>query len=519
MNILQAIILGIVQGLTEFLPISSSAHLVLVPYFLGWRIPQPIAFSFDVLVQLGTLAAVIVYFRKELLLIIKAVWKGVIEKDLFSTEDARLGWLLVLATLPGIATGLFLKDTVERAFSNPILTAFFLFGTSFLMVIAELVGKRSREITSLTWLDALWVGLFQALSIFPGISRSGSTISAGMMRNVKRKSSSKFSFLMSIPIMLGAGVVSFVDLIHTPELSDIFIPIVIGFISAAITGYFAIRWLLGYISKHSFFAFAIYCVLLGMGSLAFTFINPNQVQQSQIDNQSSDFRISIPAEIQPLIASSESCTSAAKPDELLFFADDPNTFDNFDIDAFISYSDGSKSFPYQYRLGMDILELAVNNQNPVTSLSQKVARQVFTGKLRTWGEVIDACPSCFSEALSQDWRGKSISVLVFSEGSFLQKLLRETILGSDFASPEAVIAPGPKEMLQALSINPASIGFIPSTWLGASLKPITLSDGSTNPINIAIIASTRVEPKENLEAWFLCVQNNLLKITSSEGEK
>jgi undecaprenyl-diphosphatase len=264
MSILQSIILGIVQGLTEFLPISSSAHLVFVPYLLGWNIPATEAFVFDVLLQVATLLAVIVYFWKDLWEIIVAVLSGLWQRKPFGTTNARLGWLIVLATIPAGLAGLLLKSSVETAFASPTATAIFMFVTAGLLFAAERLGKRQRDMEGFTWKDALWIGLFQAISIFPGVSRSGSTISGGMMRNLKRPPAARFAFLMSVPIMLAAGLLASLDMFKIPNLASqmpVFIP---GFITAALVGYLSIRWLLKYLMQHSLYVFSIYCALLGL---------------------------------------------------------------------------------------------------------------------------------------------------------------------------------------------------------------------------------------------------------------
>jgi undecaprenyl-diphosphatase len=258
MTLIQSIILGIIQGLTEFLPISSSGHLVIVPYLLKWSIPAQDAFIFDVLVQLGTLLAVIVYFRKDLYQIILSVIQGLIRHQLFTDPSARLGWFLVLATIPAVIAGLLFKNLVEKAFSSPLAAGLFLLGTAALLVTAELVGKRTRQIESITWLDALLVGLFQVISLLPGVSRSGSTISGGMIRNLDRPTAARFSFLMSVPIMIGAGTIALVDLIKLPNFTGQIPTLIAGFVTAAVVGYFAIHWLLSYLSKRSLYVFAVY---------------------------------------------------------------------------------------------------------------------------------------------------------------------------------------------------------------------------------------------------------------------
>ena len=267
MTIFQSILLGIIQGLTEFLPISSSAHLVITPYLFNWQIPVQDAFIFDVLVQLGTLLAVIVYFWKDLYEIIRAVILGLVHRKPFADLKARMGWYLVLATIPALIAGLFFKDLVERAFASPLAAGIFLLGTAALLVTAELVGKRSRVFESVAWLDALLIGIFQVISLLPGISRSGSTISGGMIRNLDRPSAAKFSFLMSVPVMIGAGLLAVLDLIKLPDYSGQLPTLLVGFITAAVVGYLAIRWLLSFLVKRSLYVFAIYsfCASLIVG--------------------------------------------------------------------------------------------------------------------------------------------------------------------------------------------------------------------------------------------------------------
>lgn len=267
MTIIQSIILGIVQGLTEFLPISSSGHLVLFPYLLNWDIPAHDAFIFNILVQVATLIAVIAYFWNDLLSIGRSMISGVKNRSLFANPESRMGWFILLATLPAGVLGLALKDIVERAFASLTATAVALLLTAALLVIAEKIGRRDRSLENVTWKDAIWIGFFQVFAIFPGVSRSGATISGGMTRDLKRPAAARFSFLMSIPIMLAAGLVASIDLINIPNLATL-LPIYIpGFISAVVVGYLAIRWLIGYLSKHSLYIFAIYCAFVGLISL------------------------------------------------------------------------------------------------------------------------------------------------------------------------------------------------------------------------------------------------------------
>ena len=264
MTLMQSIILGIIQGASEFLPISSSGHLVLAPYVFGWDIPLQEAFIFDVLVQVATLTAVIIYYWKDLLQIIKSMFSGIVSRKPLFDLYSRLGWYLILATIPAGLAAIFFKDIFENAFSNPKAAAIFLIFTSVLLFIAEFFGSRTRSLDSASWFDVLWIGFFQIFALFPGISRSGSTISGGMLRGFNRESSARFSFLMAVPVMSAAGVLAISDLLTAPDLLSKLPIYLAGFITAALVGYLAIRWFISYLSKKSLYLFAVYCAVIGL---------------------------------------------------------------------------------------------------------------------------------------------------------------------------------------------------------------------------------------------------------------
>ncbi|MFC2025633.1 undecaprenyl-diphosphatase UppP [Chloroflexota bacterium] len=271
MTVTQSIILGIIQGITEFIPISSSGHLVILPYLLGWDIPKYDAFIFDVLVQVATLAAVLIYFWSDLVDIVKGFIHGLLHRSPFENSNARLGWYLIVATIPAGIIGLGLKDIVARAFASPLVTAGFLFLTAILLVLAEKVGRREKLLEELNWKDALWIGLSQVIAIFPGVSRSGATIFGGMTRDLKRPDAARFSFLMSIPIMLAAGLSAVIDLTKIPHLDTLLPTFIPGFLAAAIVGYLVIRWLISYLTHHPLYIFAVYCAGLGSMVLIWSF--------------------------------------------------------------------------------------------------------------------------------------------------------------------------------------------------------------------------------------------------------
>ncbi|MDD5467032.1 MAG: undecaprenyl-diphosphatase UppP [Anaerolineales bacterium] len=263
MTYLQSILLGIIQGVTEFLPISSSAHLALIPELLGWQLPSQDIFAFYILIQVASLVGVFIYFRKDLSAIVTSFVAGIRKRQPFAETDSLLGWYILLATIPAGVVGLAFKDAIEGFFSNPAAIGFFLICTALLLVLAERNGKRQRRIDQLTWKDALWIGFFQVLSLLPGVSRSGATIAGGMTRDLQRPVATRFAFLMSIPVLLSAGLLAGLNLAQSPDLGRELPVFLSGFVASAATSYLAIRWLLAYVKHHSLYIFAAYCALLG----------------------------------------------------------------------------------------------------------------------------------------------------------------------------------------------------------------------------------------------------------------
>ncbi|MFZ2098424.1 MAG: undecaprenyl-diphosphatase UppP [Anaerolineales bacterium] len=272
MTIIQAIILGVIQGLSEFIPISSSAHLVITQSILGWNIPDQQAFIFDVLVHLGTLIAVVIYFRKDLWDILRAVFLGIASKRPFSEYASRLGWIIIFATIPSVIVGFIFQSQVAQAFSSPLFAGIFLSVTAILLLLAEIIGRRSRKLEEINWKDGLIIGLFQAIALLPGISRSGSAITGGMLRNLDRPSSARFSFLLSIPAIVGAVTLASVDLIQSPNFTLQIPTLVAGFIASGLVGYLSIRWLLSYLTKRPLYIFSVYCLVVSIIIIIFWII-------------------------------------------------------------------------------------------------------------------------------------------------------------------------------------------------------------------------------------------------------
>ena len=258
MTIFQSFLLGIIQGLTEFIPVSSTAHLLIAQRFLG--IPgDDASIAFSVLVQLGTVLSLIIYFWQDFLTLIKAFFA-----QPFSTQENKLAWYIIIATIPALLAGYLLKDAVETLLKTQLLEAAIrLFAAAILLTLAEGLTKKNRKLNSMSWLDALIVGIFQIIAIFPGASRSGTTISAGMFRGFDRPSAARFAFLMSVPVMLAAGAYESLDLLKMPNLGQFLPLLAVGFVTAALVGWLAVKWLINYLSKNSLYVFAIYCAVVG----------------------------------------------------------------------------------------------------------------------------------------------------------------------------------------------------------------------------------------------------------------
>jgi undecaprenyl-diphosphatase len=269
--------LGVLQGATEFLPVSSSGHLVLIPWLLRWDSP---GLAFGAVVHWGTALAVLVYFRWEWVAIARdavASLRKILTSppripktdDAGGTEGGRsvLAWLIIVGTVPGVLVGYLLEDFFEGMFARPAAAAGFLLVTAILLTASERAEQRQRGLHDLGWLDALIVGVGQALAIFPGISRSGATIAAGLARGMKRESAAHFSFLLATPIILGAGLLKVVELGRMGGLAAQLTPLIAGFLAAVLVGFGCIHFLLRYLQRRRLYPFAAYCALLGLFSL------------------------------------------------------------------------------------------------------------------------------------------------------------------------------------------------------------------------------------------------------------
>lgn len=268
MTIFQAFILGLVQGITEFLPVSSTAHLVLFPSVLGWDLQS---LEFDVALHIGTALAIILFFRKDWYQMFNSLKLDIYDSN-FPTfhinklrRESRLLITLFIVTIPVGIAALFLEDTIAEVFRSPIHIAYILIIISFVMWFAEIYSKRVKshsDYTGMTFAKALMISLSQIIALFPGTSRSGITIATGLFAGLNRSEAARFSFLLATPIMIGAGLVKLPDI--TSFQNEGLLPIVVGAITAFVSAYIVIKWLLNFLRSQSLMLFIVYRILLGL---------------------------------------------------------------------------------------------------------------------------------------------------------------------------------------------------------------------------------------------------------------
>lgn len=277
MDILQAIIIGIVQGLTEFLPVSSSAHLVFAQNILGVES----SLAFDVVLHFGTLIAVIWFFRYDIIKMLKSWWlsigdilQGRFKQGFYDDAYKRLAWYVILATIPVGIVGVLFDDAVESLFAGALyVPAFFLFVTGTILYLSQRMPSGNINLHNITKKEALFMGLGQACAVLPGLSRSGTTISAGLVAGLDKEFAAKFSFILSIPAIFGAFVFKLKDIGSAMDTNVL--PIVLGFVASIIAGYLAIKWMLDLIQNRNLDIFSYYCwvvsIIVFMGSIAHIF--------------------------------------------------------------------------------------------------------------------------------------------------------------------------------------------------------------------------------------------------------
>jgi undecaprenyl-diphosphatase len=269
MDLLQAVLLGAVQGLTEFLPISSSGHLIMVPFVLGWPAHSQ---SFDLALHLGTLVALGWFFWTDWLALIRGFVMGLVSSAARAADpNWRFAWLVLLGSIPAGIIGIALEKPIEELFRSPALNAGLLIVFGLILWLADRYGSLKRTTESLSWLDALVMGLAQAIALVPGVSRSGITMTAGLFRGLDRPTAARFSFLLSGPIILGAALFKLRGGVPAAEL----VPALVGMVVSAVVGFLSIRFLLRYLQRNSLLVFVIYRVAFGALVIGIAFVRGN----------------------------------------------------------------------------------------------------------------------------------------------------------------------------------------------------------------------------------------------------
>jgi len=272
-EVIRAILLGVVQGATEFIPVSSSGHLVIIPWLFGWEIPPDITLLMDTVLHWGTLLSIMLVFWRDFLAMIVACWRSLFSRSL-ADVNARIGWFIVLGSIPTAVVGLAFKDFFETLFVSstvgPLAAGISLLITAAVLSGSELLVRNAeapRTLSDMNVKDAIAIGIAQSFALLPGLSRSGVTIAAGLVRKLRRDAAARFSFMLGTPAFLGAGLLQMIESTSTDaDLVMLYAPaIMAGFVASAITGYFAIRFLLAYLRRRNLYIFAVYCTVVGIG--------------------------------------------------------------------------------------------------------------------------------------------------------------------------------------------------------------------------------------------------------------
>jgi len=269
LTILQAIILGIVQGLTEFLPISSSGHLLIVPWLFNWHflLDNPeLNKTFDVALHLGTFVAVVIYFWREIGRLLSA-WVRSMTRRSLADPEARLAWFLVVSTIPAAFLGVAFESFIEERLGKPWIIAIMMIVFALVMYTVDHLARLDRDLEALTWTDAILIGIAQTFALCPGVSRSGITMMTGMALRLDRESAARYSFLLSIPVIGGAAAYKGLQVAQDGLPAGTAAPFAVGIAAAALSGFAAIWFLLAYLRRHSFDLFVIYRIAIGIGML------------------------------------------------------------------------------------------------------------------------------------------------------------------------------------------------------------------------------------------------------------
>jgi undecaprenyl-diphosphatase len=270
MEYLHSIILGIVQGITEFLPISSSGHLVIAHDVLGFGFVDNV--SFDVALHVGTLLALVLFFWRDIVKYIVAFFRSIAKWNVKNDIDQRMAWFIIVGSIPAGVFGFALETTIDEHLRNPWMVAGLLIGVGFIFLLAEKIFSKVKDLQQMGWLNVIIIGCAQVLALAPGVSRSGITMVAGMSQGLKREAAARFSFLLSIPVVFGAGAKKLLDVYQEHLPANEWLVLLVGVITAAIVGYAVIKFLLRYLSSHTLNIFTYYRFLAGVAIIIYLLV-------------------------------------------------------------------------------------------------------------------------------------------------------------------------------------------------------------------------------------------------------
>lgn len=467
MSALQALLLGLLQGATEFIPISSSGHLVLVPWLLGWQEP---GLAFDAVVHWGTLLAVVGYFWRDLALLAQAWLQGWRTRS-WPDPQGRLAWLILLGTLPAVALGLLLEEWFEALFSAPTMVAGFLLVTGLLLVVSERLGRRERGEGELGWLDALLIGLGQAMAIAPGISRSGATMAAGLLRGLRREAAARFSFLLALPVILGAGVLQLAKLAASEQGRGEWPTLALGFITAAASGYLCIRFLLGYLRHHSLYPFALYCCVAGLVALA---LSLPPLAGSEPPPTPGALVLAGPEALHPLMRTLGQAYQVRRP-HIAIIVQDVGA-DHFDLAFTYQESGEGRRVP----IALDALAVVVHPQNPVQELTLLQLQDIFAGRTYDW------------EPLGGQ-QGE-IKVLDQVDGTPSRAFFVERVMKSRAVTPNALLVPDDAAAVREVASDPLAISYASVGYLTPGVRALAIEGIPPTPENLARGAYHLIRP-------------------------
>jgi len=457
-TILQALLLGLLQGATEFIPISSSGHLVLVPWLLGW--PEP-GLAFDTMVHWGTLLAVGGYFWRDLALLARAWLRGWRARS-WPDPQGRLAWLILLGTLPAVALGLLFEEWFEALFSAPAAVAGFLLVTGVLLMVGERLGRRERGEEELGWQDALLIGLGQAAAIAPGISRSGATMAAGLFKGLRREAAARFTFLLATPVILGAGLLQLAKLALSGQGEGQWLTLALGFATAAASGYLCIRFLLGYLRRRSLYPFALYCCAAGLVALAVSWLSPAGVEPPPTPGE---LVLAGPEALHPLMRTLGQAYQVHRPHIAVIVG-------NADADPFdlaFSYQEAGEG--HRVPIALDALAIVVHSRNPVQELTLLQVQDLFAGRTYDW------------ETL-KGHQG-AIKVLDQMDGTPSQLFFVERVMTSQSVTPNALLVPHDAAAVTEVASDPSAIGYTSVGYLRPGVRPLAIEGIFPTPKNLA----------------------------------